>query len=114
MTAVDVYSSQFEPEIRDVVDRLRDIILDTAPGVSEHLKYGVPYYRYTKAFCYVSVRKKKDVYVGIIKGSELSNEEGLLSGEDLKVVRHFEIKDQLSNDEENNLYAILQEALMLY
>jgi hypothetical protein len=114
MTAVDVYCSQFNFEIQRVVDRLRSVILDTAPGVTEHLKYGVPYYRYSKAFCYISVRKKKDVYVGIIKGSELSNDEGLLSGEDLKVVRHFEIKDKLSETEENNLYSVLQEALMLY
>jgi DNA-binding transcriptional MerR regulator/uncharacterized protein YdhG (YjbR/CyaY superfamily) len=41
---VDVYISQFPPEVRGILEKMREMILGLAPGAKERIAYGMPTY----------------------------------------------------------------------
>lgn len=45
MNEVDLYISEFPEDTREILSRIREIILDTVPGVTEEFAYKMPAYR---------------------------------------------------------------------
>lgn len=89
-TYEDFYYNLTEEE-KVMVTRLRNIVLSTAPELTEKISYNVPYYfRHTRV-CFIwpsSVRPgpKSGVVLGFCKGYLLSNEQGILEKENRKEV----------------------------
>src|SRR5208283_4334317 len=45
VTSVDEYIKSFPEEIQFLLEKVRAIILETAPGVTEYISYGMPAYK---------------------------------------------------------------------
>jgi uncharacterized protein YdhG (YjbR/CyaY superfamily) len=45
MKDVNMYISDFTPDIQEILTRIRKLIKDTAPGAVEGMAYGMPAYR---------------------------------------------------------------------
>ena len=95
---------------QEIVEYLRVIILQSSLGVSETLKYKIPYYEYKKHLCYINPRKK-EVVLGFIQGKLLSETCPFLSG-DQKYVRHIVIKE-ITKELDGQIRFTLQEAILL-
>ena len=44
-TTIDEYIRRFPPDIREILQHLRKIVLTTAPGAEEMIRYGIPTFR---------------------------------------------------------------------
>ena len=75
---------------QQIVEVLRDLILASAPEIEERFTHKVPfYYRFGRV---LSLNPKKEsVQLGFCDGHVLADEHGLLSGHELKIVRHYEV-----------------------
>lgn len=115
-TYEDFYFDLTEKE-KTIVNRLRQIVLDTAPHFREKISYGVPYYFLNTRVCFIwpaSVKPgpKEGVVLGFCKGYLLSNEQGLLEIEGRKEVYMITFHD-VKEIKEKVLKEILYEAILV-
>jgi hypothetical protein len=113
-----------DPGEKTIVNRLRNLILDTDPRLQEKLSYGVPYFFHNRRVCFIwpashfpcSEDKRKEypekVQLGFCYGNLLSNEQGVLLAEGrkqvylMKFTSPSEINDQIIRE-------IVMEAVMV-
>ena len=89
-TFEDFYFDLPEQE-QQIVDVLREIVLEAAPNFREKISYNVPYYFLNSRVCFIwpsSVKPgpRAGVVFGLCRGQMLSNEQGLLELENRKEV----------------------------
>lgn len=99
MTVTD-YLDQLEiPQQRELMTAAHELLLDLIPQVEATVKWKVPFYTYVAPICYLNP-VAEHFYFGFIRGSELSNEQGLLMGTDRKLVRllHIQTLKELFSD----------------
>lgn len=89
---------------------LRKLILDAAPHVGESIKYDIPFYTCHGLLCYLNP-KPDYVDFGFCRGVELSDEGGLLYG-DNKEVRKVKVT-RLDGPLVQSLRQLVQEALLV-
>jgi hypothetical protein len=83
-----------------------------AAGLVEAYKFKTPFYCWrNRNICYLNANKE-GVYVGFMRGAALTDLEGMLRGEELKVVRHFPLSEPKTIDHPE-FQRLLQEALLL-
>jgi uncharacterized protein YdhG (YjbR/CyaY superfamily) len=46
ITTMDEYIAQFPKNVRDILEELRKVIHETAPGAEEAMRYGIPTFRF--------------------------------------------------------------------
>jgi uncharacterized protein YdhG (YjbR/CyaY superfamily) len=46
ITTMDDYIAQFPKNVRDILEELRKVIHETAPGAEEAMRYGIPTFRF--------------------------------------------------------------------
>lgn len=107
---VDHYVIDLPSWQQEIIEYLREILLDAAPAMMEEIKYKIPFYSYMGDLCYINPQDDH-VVLGFIKGTELIDEFDLLTG-DQQQVRHYVIRDFESIDEDG-LHSLIQEAIML-
>lgn len=92
---------------------LRRLILNVGPHVQEKISYNVPFFYFHGPLCYLSP-KFDGVYIGFVRGHELSNEQGLLEIKDRKYIRsiHFHSLAELG-EMDYAIRQILNEAAIL-
>lgn len=92
---------------------LRNLILDVAPQVEEKINFTVPFFYFRGPFCYLSP-KFDGVYIGLVKGYQLSNEQGILETKNRKFIRsiHFYSLAEVQEKEEV-VRQVLNEAAIL-
>ena len=91
---VDEYvATKLEPWQQEIVEVLRDIVREAAPGSSELITYGSPGWKGTsnKLLAIVSPSKKHIVF-SFSRGAAFDDVHGLLEGSG-KVTRHVKITD---------------------
>ncbi len=103
-----------QPEIyQPVFKKLRQIVLQSAPGIEEKLRYGIPFFDYYGWMCYLSpLKNNKGVYIAFLKGFELSNIQGILEANGRSMVKSVTYT-HVNEIDEKMLNEILQEALFL-
>lgn len=106
---VDDYILQQEPSKRVVFERLRNLVLTSAPYIVEKIKYKIPFYEYRGSLCYLNMQKDS-IYLGFTKGVHLSNEQQMLIGNG-KTVRKLFVTNTTPSDE--SILEVIQEAIML-
>jgi hypothetical protein len=96
-----------------IMSVLRNMVLDVAPHVEEKISYTVPFFYFHGPFCYLSPTID-GVYIGFVRGHQLSNEQGLLEIKKRKYIRsmHFFSLAELEEKEET-IRQILNEAAIL-
>lgn len=96
MTTVDTYIEQQSSPQKEILQKLREIILGTFPDVTEEMKWGVPNFHNGRFYI---VALKDHVNLGFsIKG--LSKEELALFEGTGKTMRHFKIRTVQDINEE--------------
>lgn len=111
MNSVEAYLDQLNPEQLAIAQKLRHLILKAAPNIEEKFVYKVPFYYYHSRICYLNAFPK-GLYIGFVRGQELSNSQGLLDSTDRKEVSLIRFQSA-SEIPEDALQEIIQEALML-
>jgi len=70
ISPLEKFYLQYEEPVRSTFQALRIIISGYSDDISEHRKYGLPFFYYkNKPFCYLWMDKKtRHPYIGIVKG----------------------------------------------
>ena len=87
---VDRYISSLDEPLAAIVARLRQILLITAPGVYETIKWAQPVYESDGPFAYIKAFSNT-VNIGFWRGVEMRDPYGLLTGTGDKM-RHITIR----------------------
>ena len=91
---VDEYIAGLEGWQADVVSKVRQVVLDTAPGAQEAIKWAQPVFDSNGPFCYIKAFKKS-VNFGFWRGVDIEDPHGLLqgSGERMRHVKLASVED---------------------
>lgn len=79
------------PEFRPIVEMLRQLMRELAPGAREVISYGIPAYKGKRILAVISPTKK-DITFAFSRGAEFEDKYGLLRGVG-KVSKNVKIKD---------------------
>lgn len=96
---VDAYvAARLEPWQREIVEGLRSLVREAAPGSSELITYGLPGWKggSNKLLAIISP-SKKHVTFSFSRGADFHDVHGLLEGSG-KVTRHVKIEDAADID----------------
>jgi hypothetical protein len=110
MPTVDDFIAAQPADAQYRLRMLRKLVLDAAPHVGETLKYGIPFYTCHGLLCYLNP-KPGYVDFGFCRGVELSDEAGLLYG-DNKEIRKVKVT-QLTGPLAGSLRQLVQQALLV-
>jgi len=111
MSAPENYIYSAPEKYRELLYRLREILLNASPHIAEKIAYMVPFYKHFGMLCYIA-HGKRGVEVGFWRGNELSNEQGVLIADGRKIVRSL-VYEKTEDLDENILLEIVQEAMLL-
>ena len=106
MSDVDEYVSKVDPKLRRQFQRLRSIVKKALPGVSEAVKWGIPYYSLDGVGVASIADYSGHVNLYLMQGAELSSE--LLEGTG-KGMRHVTVKT-LAEIKETEITRLVREA----
>lgn len=112
--SIERYLFELQEPQQSIARILRNMLLNSAPGVMESYKYRCPFFTYKKGLCYLAKNKKEQIYIGFIQGQELTNNQGMLNSYQLKQVAHLVVPSlQFVQDKEVEIHQIIQEAILL-
>jgi len=106
ITVDEFVNNKVLPEFRPVVEMLRRVMRENAPGARELIGYGIPMYRGNKELAVISPTKK-NITFAFSKGAEFEDEYGLLQGVG-HVSKHIKLKTVDDVPEEALIYYINQ------
>ena len=91
-SSVEEILEKSSPQIRELAERLRELIHEAAPEAEERVQkgWGTISYIHDGIFCYIQPQRKW-VNFGFYRGVELSDPDGLLEGAG-KALRHIKVK----------------------
>ncbi|MFM7022912.1 MAG: DUF1801 domain-containing protein [Flavobacteriales bacterium] len=111
MKAAENYIYSAPEQYRDLLYRLREIILNSSPFIEEKISYNIPLYKHFGIVCYIA-HNKRGVEVGFWRGHQLSNAQGVLVSDGRKIIYSI-IYQKFEDLDEGILMEVLQEAMML-
>ena len=101
------------PEVwQDRAWRIRELLLDAAPAMTERIRYGQPFYDHRSWMAYVSFQKGRLV-LGFIQGKHLLDPDGLLERTDHKLIRHYLPPLPPARMDEQALRRLIAEAVLV-
>ncbi len=103
---VQEYVDQFDPVLRDILVRLRELIYEVVPDATEDIKWRVPTFSLQKTVCYIA-GFKNHVTLAFHDGKMLKDPDGLLRGTG-KHLKYMTFKSIDDLDEERLRLWILQ------
>jgi hypothetical protein len=106
MSDVDAYVSKVDPKLRRQFQALRPIIKKALPGVSEAVRWGVPFYSLDGVGVVAIADYSEHVNLAILQGAELSST--LLEGTG-KGMRHITVRT-MADIKEAEFTRLLREA----
>lgn len=77
--AVARYLAELPDEIGQIASRVRHIVLGSAAGITEELKWGTPWFSKNGRLCYL-MANQEHVTFGFAKGASLNNPDRILEG----------------------------------
>ena len=105
---VDDHINKLSSPVKAIAERLREIVRDASPDLTEHYKWNMPVYAGTKDVCYIGAFKKH-VNLGFYRGAELNDRDNLLEGTG-KSLRHVKIAS-LDDIDKRSLSALIKDAV---
>lgn len=106
----DFVNTRVLPELRLIVELIRKLMKEYAPGAGEIISYGIPAYRVNRIIAVISPTKK-DITLAFSQGAKFEDKYKLLRGVG-KVSKNLKFK-QLSDINREVLYYYIQQALEL-
>lgn len=92
--------------------RIRELILDASPAMSERIRYGSPFYDHRSWLAYLSLQKGCLV-LGFIQGKHLIDPDGLLERTDHRLIRHYLPPHPPTRMDEQALRRLIAEAVLV-
>lgn len=86
---VDAFISKASPNVRPLLNDLRDLVRKELPEATEEIKWGRPVYSLNHIVCYLA-ESGDHANLGFYRGIELQDPKGLLEGEGKKL-RHIKV-----------------------
>lgn len=74
---------------QDRAQRIRELILEAAPGIEEKVSYHLPFYHHRGWMCYLHFNKEARLIVGFTRGVHMTDPEGLFAVTDHALIRHY-------------------------
>ena len=105
---VDKLLAEIDPPQRTVARALRELILETGPGLQEKVMYGVPWYRGKSYVCAIAAHSDH-TNLEFYRGTSLRDSARLLEGTG-KNLRHVKVHD-VDEARQPRLRALLREAV---
>ncbi|HVE76614.1 MAG TPA: DUF1801 domain-containing protein [Actinomycetota bacterium] len=99
----DFIQEKVQPELHDVVERIRELMREEAPDATELISYGLPMWKLKYPIAWITP-SKREITFGFRHGVSFEDPHGLLKGRG-KYARHVKMK---------NVEAINEEALRSY
>lgn len=98
---VDEWFAKYDNPLKDLVQQVRDIILDANEKVTEDIKWQAPTFIYKGNIASFFPKSKKTVTLMFHKGASIDDPHGLLEGEGetSRVARFVDEKDLASKKE---------------
>lgn len=113
---IDDFFAHQTPEIRQLLQYVRQLILVSHPKMRERFMYNsVPFFICLDYVCYFGkIQKTKGVEICFAKGFLLSNEQGLLDAKGRKIISGITVRNlQEFKEIEDGFLEILQEAILV-
>ncbi len=105
-TVDDFVNTKVEPELRPVVEMLRELMRDCAPEATELISYGIPAYKVRRIIAVISPTKQ-DITFSFSRGAQFEDGYGLLRGVG-KSSKHVKIRSLAKANQEALRYYIRQ------
>lgn len=86
MSPTEAYITELPDNQRLIMQYLHGLLM-SFPQVTTKIRYKIPFYDRKSWVCYLNPVKNNGVELCFLKGSELSNEQGILEPTDRKMVR---------------------------
>ncbi len=102
----DFVEARVLPQFRDIVAMIRQLMRETAPAASEAIRYGIPTWKATRIFAFLSPTKR-DITFAFARGVQFEDKYHLLKGAG-KVSRHLKLKSLKDVDAEVLRYYVNQ------
>ncbi|WP_370090047.1 DUF1801 domain-containing protein [Ekhidna sp.] len=111
MNSIQNFIAGLDGQQKAIVSYLHQRLTDYH-GLTQHIKYEIPMYYQKSWVCYLNPIKKNGIELAFLKGHRLSNEQGLLSQKNRKMVAGIDLFE-MNNLPEIEIDQIVQEALIL-
>ncbi len=111
MSGIEHFKLALQGQQKAIVTYLHHRIIERH-GLEIKMNYEIPMYYRKSWVCYLNPIKKNGIELAFIKGHRLSNEQGLLSMKNRKLVAGIDLFD-VSEIEEREIDEIIQEAIIL-
>ncbi len=100
---IEEFILEKDDDWQEILFELRDFILHAHPEIVELFKYKTAFFSLKNDLCYLNLRADKScIDVGFVQGATLEQEypeiRQLLSGKELKSIRHFKVFKSEWND----------------
>ena len=102
--------SDLESNLRQIAEALRQLIRDTAPDLSEAIKWGNPTYEKKGRVCYLA-NMGGYINFGFFRGAHLADLEGRMEGTG-KAMRHVKVR-RLADINTEQFSSLVREAVTL-
>lgn len=111
LNPIDNYFEQKNEPIKSCLQYLR-LFLTGYEGVTEHWKYGMPfYYHKGKMFCYIWIHKKMhQPYIGLVDGNKIDHEDLL---QEKRARMKILLINHLEDIPERKIISVLKQAFAL-
>lgn len=87
--AVLTYLEELPPAQRELGFTVHDYLQQLVFPLDAAIKWNIPFYTHYGNLCFLNPVKEKSVVIGFMRGSELTDEAGLLTAHDRKLIRHL-------------------------
>lgn len=111
MDSVADYIADFTGRQKDLMEHLHKM-LTIEFDLEPKLRYGIPFYYKKSWICYLNPLKADRLELAFLRGSELSNKQGLLEAKNRKMVKGIELYD-LGSVQVRLLKEIIHEAILV-
>lgn len=111
MNEVSQYISSKSGRTRVMLQRLHSILVEEI-GLTDKIRYKIPFYYHKSWICYLNPIKGDKVELVFLWGQQLSNEQGLLQPTERKMVKGV-IFDSVADIPDDTVREVIFEAMML-
>ena len=110
---VDEFMNKLDHPLKNEIQRVREIILETDSKMTEDIKWGGPTFHYKRNLATINIKAKKFVNLFFQNGADINDQYGILEGDAkaVRVTRFYDMGDVEKKQE--GLRAVVQEWIKL-
>jgi hypothetical protein len=88
----EAYILNLPPVKQQLMFQAHEVITSCSDMIREAFRYMSPFYDYNGMMIYMMPDKKEGIIIGFCNGYKMTDDQGLLSAHDRKMIRHYYIR----------------------